>query len=210
MEIDFVKLMTTKSDDGLQEYIDNRQKYTPKAIYAAIDELKKRGRTFADEEYSQIVADIEKQDQIGRQRIAEAEAGQKFDDNAVEDVNAPELYSQRAIYGFSIAFGVFFGSILMALNLKRTSTQKSIALTIGFGIVFTVFQLYILSFLPRNTGLTLITSFGGALVLYNVFWKKFIGARTPYRKRKIWVPLIIGVVLYGFILTVTIMAGTGN
>lgn len=200
--------MTTKSDDGLQEYIDNRQKYTPKAIYAALEELKNRGRTFTDEEYSKIVADIEKQQEISKQRVAESEAGHKWDKNVIYDSNAVELYSQKAIYGFSIAFGVFFGSVLMAMNLKRTSTQKAIALTIGFGIAFTAIQLYVLSLIPRNTGLTLITSFLGALVLYNVFWKRFIGAQTPYRIRQIWVPLIIGVILFALLLTATIMAPT--
>lgn len=208
MDIDFVKLMTTKSDDGLQEYIDNRQKYTPKAIYAALEELKNRGWTFTDEEYSKIVADIEKQQEISKQRVAESEAGHKWDKNVIYDSNAVELYSQKAIYGFSIAFGVFFGSVLMAMNLKRTSTQKAIALTIGFGIAFTAIQLYVLSLIPRNTGLTLITSFLGALVLYNVFWKRFIGAQTPYRIRQIWVPLIIGVILFALLLTATIMAPT--
>jgi hypothetical protein len=206
MEIDFVKLMATKPDEGLQEYIDNRRKYSPPAIYAALDELKKRGRTFTDEEYSQIVADIEKQQEISKQRVAESEAGHKWDKNVVEDGNAIELYSQKAIYGFSAVFGVLFGSILMALNLKRTSSQNSILSVISFGVTYSIIQLYVLSFIPQNTGLTLITSIGGALILNYVFWKKYIGLETTYRKRKIWIPLIIGIVLFALVITVVILA----
>lgn len=52
MAIDFIKLMTTKSNEELEEYIKNRQKYQPMAIYADIDELKQRGRNFSDEEFT--------------------------------------------------------------------------------------------------------------------------------------------------------------
>ncbi len=200
--------MASKSDEGLQEYIDNRTKFTPVAVYTAIDELKKRGRTFTDEEFTQIVNDIEKHQEISKKRVAESDAGQKWDKNIVDDINAVELYSQKAIYGFSIAFGVLFGSILMALNLKRTSTKKSIALTIAFGLTYTVIQLYLLSFIPRNTGLTLFASLGGALILNYVFWKKFIGADTPYRKRSIITPLIIGLIFFVLFMAVLFLAPT--
>ncbi len=50
MEIDFEKLMTNKSDEGLQDYIYNWAKYTPEAVEAAIAEMQKRGRVFQDEE----------------------------------------------------------------------------------------------------------------------------------------------------------------
>ncbi len=57
MAIDFIKLTTTKSNDELEEYIKNRKKYQPMAIYAVIDELKQRGRNFSDEEFTQIAND---------------------------------------------------------------------------------------------------------------------------------------------------------
>jgi len=205
METDFVKLMTTKSDDGLEEYINNRQKYTSVAIYAAVDELKKRGRIFTDEEFDKIATDVKQQEKIRMQRIADSEAKRKWDKNLVEDSDAIELYSQKAISGFSIAFGLMFSSILMALNLNRTPSKRAIPLVIVFGIVFTVVQFYLLSLIPRNSGLTLATNFGGALILNSVFWKKFIGDETPYRKRKIWVPLIIGILISALFLSVMIL-----
>jgi len=53
--------MTAKSGEEFEEYIDNRQKFTPAAFNAATDELKKRGRIFTNEEFTQIVNDIENQ-----------------------------------------------------------------------------------------------------------------------------------------------------
>jgi hypothetical protein len=46
MEINFEELMTKKSEEGLNDYLTNIDKYVPEAIYAAISELKKRGRKF--------------------------------------------------------------------------------------------------------------------------------------------------------------------
>ena len=59
MEIDFEKLMSNKSDEGLQEYLDNRSKFTPEAVEAAITELQKRGRIFSDEELYSIKHELE-------------------------------------------------------------------------------------------------------------------------------------------------------
>ncbi len=196
MDIDFVKLMTTKSDEGLQEYIDNRQKFTPLAVYAAIDELKKRGRTFTDEEFTQIVNDIEKQQAVSRQRVEESDGGSnKMNKNIVDDPSAPEYYSERAIYAFSVFFSVIFGSVLMTMNINRTEKKNSSWTALLFGIVYTGLQMWALSYVPRNTGLTVGVSIGGALLLNHFFFKKYIGKDTKYRARPIWIPLIIALAI---------------
>ena len=46
MGTSFKELMTKKSDEGLMDYLINFNKYTPDAITAAVDELKRRGRNF--------------------------------------------------------------------------------------------------------------------------------------------------------------------
>ena len=208
MEIDFVKLMASKSDEGLQECIDNRKKYNPDAVYAAIDQLKSRGRIFTEEELNIIKADIEKQQEISKQRVDEAgETSTKWDKNVVVDLNEIELFSQKAIYGFTIFFGVFFGSILLSYNFKKANKKNYIILLILFGILFTTIQLWALSYIPRNTGLTMITSVAGAFVLNKYFWTKYIGAETKYRAKAIWTPLIIGLVLGGILIYLTIVAG---
>lgn len=208
MEIDFVKLMASKSDEGLQECIDNRKKYNPDAVYAAIDQLKLRGRIFTEEELNIIKEDIEKQQEISKQRVAEAdETSTKWDKNVVVDLNEIELYSQKSIYGFTIFFGVFFGSILLCNNLKKVGKNNYIFLVIIFSIIFTTLQLWALSYIPRNTGLTMFTSAAGAFVLNKYFWKKYIGEETKYRAKAIWTPLIVGLILGGILIYLTIVAG---
>jgi len=208
MEIDFVKLMASKSDEGLQAYIDNRQKFNPDAVYAAIEELKIRGRVFSENELNLIQSDIENQQEISKQRVAASdEPSTKWDENVVVDPNEIELFSQKAIYGFTIFFGVFFGSILLSSNLKKVDKKNYIYLVVIFGILFTVLQLWILSYIPRNTGLTMITSGAGAFALNKYFWKKYIGEETKYRAKAIWTPLIIGLLIAALLIYLTIVAG---
>jgi hypothetical protein len=59
MEMDFKKLISNKSDEGLQEYLDKRSKFTPEAIEAAIAEMQKRGRTFSDAELNTYRQEIQ-------------------------------------------------------------------------------------------------------------------------------------------------------
>src|SRR5580704_15659804 len=124
MEIDFIKLMASKSEEGLQEYLDNRKKYTPEAVFAAIEEFKKRGRAFTEEEIEKIKTDVEKQKEINEQRAAASPFNSnRLGRNVVKDADAPQYYSERAIYMFSTLFSVLFGSILMAINLNKTDKK---------------------------------------------------------------------------------------
>lgn len=188
--------MTTKSNEELEEYIKNRQKYQPMAIYAVIDELKQRGRNFSDEEFTQIANDIEKQQEINKQKMAESEKGlNKMNKNVVDDPSAPAYYSERAIYTFSLLFGVLFGSVLMAINLSRTENKNKSWTVLLFGIFYTGLQGWGLSYISRNMLLTICTSAVGALILSRLFFKEYIGEDTKYRAKPIWIPLIIALVI---------------
>jgi hypothetical protein len=203
MKEDYEKLMINKSDEELQEYVEQRLKYSSQEVYSAIGELKKRGRSFTEEEINSIKPDLEQEEQPGSDGVTRS-TNKKWDKNVTKDNEAIELYSQKAINGFSIAFGVFFGSILLAINSKRNDNQKSILDVLAFGIIFTLLQIWLLSSLPRNTGLTLIFNFGGASILNYYFWKRNIGEDTQYRKKKIWTPLIIGAVIATILIVIII------
>lgn len=88
MERDFVKLMSTLSEESLQVYIDQRRKYLPSAVFAAIDELKKRGKHFSDFEINQIKLDLDDENKKSLRRIEEAEMNDGFNifNNASQDV----------------------------------------------------------------------------------------------------------------------------
>jgi hypothetical protein len=92
--------------------------------------------------------------------------------NVVTDQDAPQLYSPRAIWGFSVFFTVIFGAVLLALNL---TDRKAKSLVIGVGVLYTAAAIFILNLLPHpNTGITIGLNIGGALLLINLFWDKYI------------------------------------
>jgi hypothetical protein len=113
--------------------------------------------------------------------------------NIVKDPDAPALYSPRAIWGFSVFFTVVFGAVLLASNL---SGSKGKWMVIGFGILYTSAMMLVLNLIPHpNSGLTLALNAGGALVLTNLFWNRFVGKETLFRTKSIWKPLIISVII---------------
>jgi hypothetical protein len=123
--------------------------------------------------------------------------------NVTDDPTAPAYYSQQFIWWFSILFSVFGGSILLGLNLKDNGQRW---LMIGFGIVYTALAIMILSYIPISGAAPtiLVNGIGAGLLVYS-FWNKYIGENTPYRKRPIWVPLIIALVTTIPIVTLIIM-----
>ncbi len=110
------------------------------------------------------------------------------------DENAPLYYSERAIYMFSVFFSVIFGAVLLAINFRNTDEKKGVWEVITFGLVYT--GLWLLSVMPRNTGITLAFSMGVALLINHFFWKKYIGKYTKYRTKPIWEPRIIGLIIF--------------
>jgi len=197
MPIDFKEMMSKMSDYELNGYIENKQNYTKEAVESAIMELKNRGKGFSEEETAEILKQFNKK----KVEIEETEninlfaSSSGWKKNVVTDQDAPEFYSEKAVYLFSVIFSIIFGSILMAINLRKTETKKGVFEVLGFGVLFFIIQVYILSMIPRNTIFTLMFSMVGALVLNYFFWRKYIGQDTKYRAKPIWIPLIIGIVL---------------
>jgi hypothetical protein len=102
MEFNFNSPLSNKSDAQLQERIENRQKYMPETIQAAISELQHRGHLFTDEELKIYNQDI--QAKLKNAALEKRTGGlfsKAYDYNIVEDPDAPLLYSRRAIYIFS-------------------------------------------------------------------------------------------------------------
>ncbi len=191
--------MRNKSDDALQEYLDNRTKFTPEAVEAAISEMQKRGRIFSEQELANIREEFQAKRDTTEKEVNEL-FGNQWKKNIVTDESAPSYYSERVIYAFSAFFSVMFGAVLLAINCKNTETKKGVWEVLAFGFVYTVLQIWLLSMLPRNTLLTFVFSIGGASLMNHLFWKKYIGKETKYRAKPIWKPLIIGLIFFTLLL----------
>jgi hypothetical protein len=182
------------SDQDLRVYIDQRQKYIPEAVEAAIEELQKRGHVFSEEELISIRQDVQLKAEQEKARDEKIWAnGQSF---ATTDADAPEFYSKRVIRIFSFLFSTLFGSILMAMNLSRTNSKKGVLEVILFGLAFTAFSIWLASVIPgNNNNFGIILNLIGGAILSYFFWNKYIGENTPYRTRSFWIPLAIGVAI---------------
>lgn len=183
--------MTGKSDDGLTDYLQNFSRYTPEAIRAAVEELKRRGRNFKEEELREIGLKIEKRTNEEREEDT-LFASSSWKKNVVTDPTAPLLYSKGAIRAFSLVFTTIFGAVLLSSNIDD---KKRKWIVIGFGILYTGVTIVIVNLIPSNTFWTLLLNTAGGLALTSTFWDKFVGQATKYRSRPIWKPLIISIIL---------------
>lgn len=193
------EVMRGKSNDGLNDYIHNFGKYTPEAIAAAVDELKKRGEKFSSEELEDIDLKI--------QARAKAEKEEPtlwvkdvVDNDLVIDPNAL-LYSKGAIRAFSFIFTTLFGAFLLSDNIVG---KKNKLIVIGFGIAYTTISAILLTIVPSNTFWVLALNAAGGLGLTTTFWDKYVGKDVKYRPKPIWLPLIISIILSIPILLITI------
>ena len=127
MPIDFKEMMSKMSDYEINGYIENRKNYTKEAVESAILELNNRGRKFSDEETSEILKQFNEKKiettQHDEANLFDSSGGWKK--NVVTDKDAPEFYSEKAIYLFSIIFSIIFGSVLMAINLRKTKSKNN-------------------------------------------------------------------------------------
>lgn len=205
MNLDFAYRMSGETDEYLLNYINNRQKYVAEAIRAAVAELQKRGHVFEEAELQQIERDIalkekaeQEENQIDNATVSAYPAdGDLF-------AREPAYYSQQAILGFAVFFGTFFGSILMAINLKESKAKAAVVLIFGFTYAITTL-VCVRSIFNSTTGVSMLFNILGGVLLSQVLWTKFIGKNVEYRKKPIWTPLIIGVVIFILLILLSLV-----
>lgn len=185
------EVMDEKSNEGLIDYLSRFYMYTPEAIKAAVDELKRRGKRFSDEELMEIETKIQSR------KDAESEEETLFLSDSwkkklVTDPNAPLFYSKGAIRAFSLLFSTVFGAVLLSSNINGT---KGKWIVIGFGIVYTGVTILIANVIPSNIVWVLLLNTAGGLGLTSTFWDKYIGKEIKYRPQSIWKPLLISIII---------------
>lgn len=194
------EVMRGKPDEGLNDYINNFGKYTPEAIAAATQELKKRGREFSNQELEDIDLKIQAR-ATAEYEEATLWAKDIVDNNIVIDPKAPLLYSKGAIRAFSFVFTVLFGAFLLSDNIIG---KKKKLMVIGFGIAYTTMSIILLNIIPSNNFWVLLLNGAGGLGLTTTFWDKYVGKDVKYRSKPIWLPLIISIIISIPILLITI------
>lgn len=210
MENEIIDEVKQMSQQELKDIVMNAHRYRGALSNAAKNELVNRGVELSAQEL-QVIED----NKLKRQQnaIKEQQSSSSFDSlkanwkqNIVTDINAPELYSRLVINVFSIFFSVLFGGILLAINLKTIKKPGALPVLL-YSFTFTLLLGLIFSVVPITIpGLTIAFNAAGAVLLYNFFWKKYIGKDFQYRTKPFWIPLIIGILLIVILLWVNIAA----
>ena len=201
MDDNFKILAALKSDEELHNYVDNREKYLPESVEAAVAELQHRGVEFSDDELKVIAEDMKAR--RATSSVQSNSIGFFFDPEKVkqvEDEGAPAFFTKRAIYGFSVFFTLIFGSIMLAINVSKTKNRSGIIWIILYGLGFTVIISMLAQYFHLNSGFGIMLNILGTYPMNNFFWNKYIGNDRLYRVKPVWIPLIIGIALSALVL----------
>lgn len=191
--------METKTDKELETIAKDHVFYKADVRYIALVELEKRGKLNKELRLTQEMLKIGRNERKEKQRHWYNENIFKKDKNIVESENVPELYSQKTIYAFSLFANTLFGAILLGINLKKQEKKQAILYLFIFTILYTVLSVVILN---KVSSFGIFSNILGGFILNELFWKRYIGKDFKYRKRKVIVPIIIGVSLYAIFILV--------
>lgn len=186
----FTAKMSKKSNEELETIFDEKSKYTEEAVQAVIWELENRSLI---EKTEILYQDPEKVVQVTK--VTFTKETQEKNESPFEELVLPVLYSQKAIQGFTIFFTTIFGAVLLMRNLKEMNKPKAAIQVLVFGIVYTLFSIILLNYLPKMFFITLIFNLIGYAVLSEFFWNKNLGKELAYNKKKIWKPLFISTLI---------------
>jgi hypothetical protein len=182
----------TKSTEELLYYILHWSSFSNEAVEGALNELLKRQHPVAAEKEMEIRQELQRRSSV--ENNAPPLRG-RWGRNVVKYQDAPLFHSQQTILICSVLFSVFFGSILLCINLSKYKLIRPIIEVIVFAVLYTTLQLSVLSKMQQNSLLTLIFSYIGGHLLNYFFWNRYIGAETKYRARAMWKPILIGFIM---------------
>lgn len=186
----FTNNMRLKTDAELKTILKEKSKYTEQAIQAVIWELEDRNLIEKSEE---PYIDPLKEEEISDTVVTESTINNN--ESNFEEFEKPFLYSKKSIQGFTIFFSTLFGTILLMSNLKVLKKQKARMQVLVFGISYTVLITIILNLYPQILFLSIIFNLIGYGVLVEYYWNKNIGKSFSYKKKQIWIPLIISIAI---------------
>ena len=108
----------------------------------------------------------------------------------------PRYYSPNTIYVFSLLFSVLFGAVLLAVNCYNTEGRRGVWQVPVIGLVFVAAEIWFVSFFDDHAASPLIFfNIGGAFLMKQFIWEKFIGIAVPYQKKSILLPCFAGLVI---------------
>jgi hypothetical protein len=102
----------------------------------------------------------------------------------------------------------------MVINLRELKKPEGVVPTITFSIgYFALITLgfdFLESYFHTKLQFSYLVSFLGAWLILELIWNKYIGKEIKYRKRKIGVPLAIGIIIVIIYLIAVVIAASNR
>ena len=128
-------------------------------------------------------------------------------EHQLEGLIKPNIYSKRAIYGFSFLFSALFGGLLLMQNLKDIGKKQEANIVLFISFFLTAATVIITILFPGRLT-SMVCNIGGGAILSEYFYKKYFPDDTDYEKKKIWKPLLIALAICIMLIFVTVWAKT--
>ncbi|MDQ1858176.1 hypothetical protein [Chryseobacterium sp. WLY505] len=130
------------SNQELEGYLKEGNRFVPEAVQAAFEILEERGRVFSEQEKMAVQQLIQHKKEAEEAR--HTEEVEVWKDHITEDPEAIKLYSRMTIFVSSLFFTPIPGSILLFLNFIKLKKYLASFFALAFGLLFFMFQKYVL------------------------------------------------------------------
>lgn len=194
------------SNQELERYLKEGNRFVPEAVQAAFEILEERGRIFNEQEKTAV------QQLIQRKQEAEAvkftEERELWKDHITEDTNAVKLFPRDLILLAGGLLGTIPRALLLGLNFIKLKKYGAAILTFVFGIVFLPIQNFLVPLIYKESIQGFFTyrkspeffmAAVGALILL-VLWVLFTPKKLPYKAASYILPGIICLIMLAIII----------
>ena len=188
----FTKTMSGKTEEELKAVLAENSPYVEEARQAAVRELEKRNVK------SEETVNLDAEPSKAKPESLEDQYEPVFNKNKkyiTDDPDAPELYTKTAITLFSALFSTIFGAALLMSNMKTMGKNSSRFLVLAFGVIYTAIIIFTNEKIGTHSSMVTVFNLIGAAILTEIFWNHQLGKKLKHRKKKIWKPLIISIIV---------------
>lgn len=194
------------SNQELEGYLKEGNRFVPEAVQAAFEILEERGRIFNEQEKTAVQQLIQRKQEA--EEVKFTEERELWKDHITEDTNAVKLFPRDLILLAGGLLGTIPGALLLGLNFVKLKKYGAAILTFVFGIVFLPIQNFLVPLIYKESIQGFFTyrkspeffmAAVGALILL-LLWVLFTPKKLPYKAASYILPGIICLIMLAIII----------
>ena len=194
------------SNQELEGYLKEGNRFVPEAVQAAFEILEERGRIFNEQEKIAVQQLIQRKQEA--EEVKFTEERELWKDHITEDTNAVKLFPRDLILLAGGLLGTIPGALLLGLNFVKLKKYGAAILTFVFGIVFLPIQNFLVPLIYKESIQGFFTyrkspeffmAAVGALILL-LLWVLFTPKKLPYKAASYILPGIICLIMLAIII----------